>query len=121
MTAALVGVSIKAASGLDLPVSDFINGAKSHIGEELANRVLDDGVIERALGGSAVPVEEGEVKTLVGEAYRELKQFMERHEFKDTRRYVHFDKVMQLVDGRDDGKVWVSNENVQRWEEVLAV
>ena len=38
-------VAIKAASGLDLPVSDYINGAKSYLGEEVADHVLDDAVV----------------------------------------------------------------------------
>ena len=38
-------MAIKAASGLDLPVSDYINGAKSYLGEEVADRVLDDAVV----------------------------------------------------------------------------
>ena len=108
-------VAIKAGSGLDLPVSDFLNGAKSYLGEELADRVLDDDAVERALNGSAI--EEGRVTNLVGKAYEELKNFMEMHTCEDTARCTHFDKEMQLVDDGDGGMVWVSNGNVQRWKD----
>ena len=117
----LAKVAIKAASGLDVPMSEFLNGAKSYIGEEVADRVLDDGAIERVLDGSDVPEEEGDVKRLVGKAYEELKSFMEGLEFEDTRHYVHFNNVMQLVDDGDGGKLWVSNANVKLWEEALSV
>lgn len=117
----LVKVAIKAASGLDVPMSEFLNGAKSYIGEEVADSVLDDGTIERVLDGSDVPEEEGEVKRLVGKAYEELKTFMEGHDFKDTRNYIHFTNVMQLVDNGDGGKIWVSIANAKLWEEALSV
>lgn len=66
----LAKVEIKATSGFDLPVSDFLNGAKSYLGEELADRVLDDDTIEHALDGTTGPGRRGEAKTLVGEAMR---------------------------------------------------
>lgn len=45
VTAVLAKVAIKAASGLDLPVSDFINGAKFNLVEEVAHRVLENAVV----------------------------------------------------------------------------
>ena len=119
VTAVLAKVAIRAASGLDLPVSDFLNGAKSYLGEEMADRVLNDSVIERALDGTSRP-EEGQVKTLVGEAYEKLKKFMEEQKSKGTGQYVHFDKLMQPVDDGEGGKVWVSNDNVELWKEACA-
>ena len=110
-------MAIKAAGGVDLPVSDFLNGAKSYLGEELADRLPDEDAIERALDGSAVPAEEGKAKTLVGEAYEELKKFMKEQERKVTGSYVHFNTLMQLVDDGDGGKVWVSKENLKLWNE----
>lgn len=115
ITAVLVKVAIKAASGLELPVSDFLNGAKSYLGEELADSVLDDDAVERALNGTAV--EEGKVKNLVGKAYEEFNNFMEMHRCEDTARCIHFDKEMQRVDDGDGGKVWVSNGNAQKWKD----
>lgn len=115
MTAVLAKVAIKTASGLDLPVADFLNGAKSYLGEELADSVLDDRAVEWALDETTIPGEE-RIKTLVGEAYEELKRFVEEHKNKGTGQYVHFDELMQPVDGGVDGKVWVSNENVELWK-----
>ena len=115
----LAKVAIKAASGVDLPVSDFLNGAKSYLGEEVADRVLDDSVIERALDGTSGP-EEGQVKAVVGGAYEKLKTFIEKHRRRSTGHYVHFDKLMQPVDDGECGKVWVSNANVKLWEKACA-
>lgn len=112
-------MAIKAASGLELPMSDFLNGAKSYLGEELADRVPDGGAIEQALNGCEVAVG-GEVKAIVGKAYEELNNFIESHECKDAGGYVHFDKVMQQVDDGDGGKIWVSNQNVEKWQATLA-
>lgn len=118
-TAVLAKVAIRAASGFDLPLSDFLNGAKSYLGEELADRVLDDDTIEQALDRSTVPGRRGEVKALVGEAYEELHKFMKEHKCENTERCVHFEVLMQLVDDGDGGMVWVSNKNVQHWENAL--
>lgn len=115
MTAVLAKVAIKAASGIDLPVSDFLNGAKSYLGDEMTDRVLDEGSIERALDRRTVPVE-GKVKTLVGEAYEELKKFIRGYECKNIEGSIRFDELMQLVDDGKGGQVWVSNENVELWE-----
>jgi len=117
----LATVAIKTVSSglVDLPVSDFLDGAKSYLVEELADRLPDEDAIERALDGSAVPAEEGKAKTLVGEAYEELKKFIKEHESNVTGSYVHFNTLMQLVDDGDGGKVWVSNENAQRWKDAL--
>lgn len=39
-------VAIKEAGRVDLPVSDFINGAKSYLAEELIDYALDRDAIE---------------------------------------------------------------------------
>lgn len=106
---------IKAKSGMELPVPDFLNGAKSYLGEKVADRLLNDDVVNKALNGSTITAE-GEAKTLVGKGYEELKQLIERHKRNATGRYVHFDQVMQLVDDGDGGKIWVSKENLRRWK-----
>lgn len=112
----LTKVAIRAASGVDLDVSEFLNNAQSYLGEELANRVPDDDAIEKILDGRAVPVVEARLQPLVGKAYEELKLFMEDHKYQDMTRYVHFDKVMELVDG-DNGQVWVSKVNAHLWKD----
>lgn len=107
---------IKAKSGMELPVPDFLNGAKSYLGEKLADHMLNDDVVNKALNGSTIAVE-GEAKKLVGKAYEELKQLIKRHKRNSTGRYVHFDQVMRLVDDGNGGKIWVSKENLQCWEQ----
>lgn len=105
-------MAIKAAGGVDLPVSDFINGAKSYLAEELVDHVLDRGAIEQALTGSAAK----EAMELVGEGYQILKSFMEKHKDKGKNEgYVRFDKLMQKVDDGQGGKIWVSKRNARKW------
>lgn len=111
----LAKVAIRAAGRVDLEVSEFLNNAHSYLGEELANRVPDDDAIEKILDGRAVPDVEARLKPLVGKRYEELKLFIEEHRCKDTTRYVHFDELMELIDG-DNRQVWVSKVNVQLWE-----
>lgn len=103
-------MAIKAESGLNLPVSDFLVGAKSYLGEGLADRIPDDSSIERAVDVSALPVK-SEVKALVGTAYAEFKQFIERHDCKDEEGYDNFNKLMQLVDGVGE-MIWVINRDI---------
>lgn len=112
-------VAIKAASGVDLPLSDFLNGTKSYLGEELADRVLDNDIIEQALDETPIPGRGEEAKTIVGEAYEELYKFIKEYTCENPERCVHFEKYMQLVDDRDGGKVWVSKKNVHLWENAL--
>lgn len=116
MTAVLAKVAIKATSGLDLPVSEFLNGTKSYLGEELADRMLDDDVVERALSGKWG--RRGRGGKIIDKAYEELKIFIEEHESKSSERYVHFDRVMELADDRDGEKIWVSKKNAQQWKAV---
>lgn len=114
----LAKVAIRVASGFDLPVSEFLNGAKSYIGEELADRMLDDKAIERMLRGSTGSEEvTGKVKPLVGKAYMEHKQIMDDHKCEDKDRCVHFEERMQLVGDGCGGKVWVRKENMQPWKD----
>lgn len=115
----LAKVAVKTACGVDISVSDLLNLSKFYLGEELADHVLDDRVVERAFNGRAVPGDEGQVKTLVGEAYEELKKFMEEQKRKTTDGYVHFDELMQLVDDGKSSKIWISNENVHLWRSVV--
>ena len=107
-------IAIKTASGFDLPVSEFLEGAKSYLGDELADRIPDDDAVDKALDGTSVPVEQDKAKKLVGKAYEELKQFIEGHECRNKEGYVHFDELMQPVDS-DVRTVWVSNKNVEAW------
>lgn len=109
-------MAIKATSGLDLPVSDFLNGSKLYLGEELADQMPDDDAVERALTGKSI--RRGRGGKAIGKAYEELKQFIEEHESTYSEHYVHFVRVMQLVDDGDGGKIWVSNKNAQQWKDV---
>lgn len=99
------------ASGYDLPVPDFINGAKSYLAEELADGVLGDHEVKASLEGT---VAEGKVSKLVGKAYKNLETFMVDHESREG--YVHFSDLMQQVDDGAGGRIWVSNENLDKWE-----
>lgn len=101
-------MAIKTTSGLD-PVSDCLSGAKSYLGEELADRMSDDDAIEQAM----------DYQKKARLILRRLlaKQVTEKHECKDNKRCVRFKERMELVDDGGGGKVWVSKENVQAWED----
>lgn len=92
-------MAIKAAGGVDLPVSDFINGVKSYLKDELVDYALDRDAIEGALIGSAAQEASGRKAEkgmeLVGEGYEMLKIFMEKHKDKGKKdSYVRFDELM---------------------------
>lgn len=72
---------------MDLPLSDFLIGAKSHLGDEITDRILDDSAIEHALHGNTVP-REGKVKSLVGEAYEKLKTFIKANKAKTRATFI---------------------------------
>lgn len=112
MTAVIAKVALKTASGLDLPVSDFLNALKEGIGEEVADRALDDDALRRVVLGEedASPGMQATSKA----SYAALVKFMEKGGYDD------FKNEMRLVtDGKGEGgMVWVSNGNVDRWEKL---
>lgn len=117
MTAIIAKVALKAASGLDLPASEYLNAVKTGIGEQLADRcALDNEALHRVVLGEE---DAGAgMQGLSRDSYAALKKFMDkeqRRKKKPEERYVDFRHSMsQEGDGRG-GMVWVSTRNVQTW------
>eukprot|EP00752_Nemacystus_decipiens_P016938 g15166.t1 len=112
VTAVIAKVALKTVSGLDLPVSDFLNAVKEEFGVEVADRALDEDALRRVVLG-----EEDASSRMRGTSkasYAALVEFMEKSGYDD------FKKGMRLIpDGKGQGEmVWVSKGNAKRWEEL---
>lgn len=83
--AVVAKVAFKAASGLALPISEFLNMLKEGIGEELAYRALDEEALSRVLSRCG---DDERIRRLVKGLYDDLKRFMRQHDFR-VNDYVH--------------------------------
>ncbi|CAM9658573.1 unnamed protein product [Ectocarpus sp. 12 AP-2014] len=110
-------VALKATSGLDVDLSNFLKDVKDGFVDELVDQTLDEDTLLRVVSGEEDVGTDMRKETRA--SYAALKEFMEKLERrKDTRDgdgYVDFrDNMQRLSDGRG-GDVWVRNENVQKW------
>lgn len=128
MTAVIAKLAFKAASGLDLDVSEYLNAFKAGIGEELADGALAEENLQRlvqsAQTGGATNIE-GDTQRLTRDSYAALCEFMQKEELdrkknaKDGDGYIDFrDRMTHEPDG-NGGKFWVSNPNVTVWRNSL--
>lgn len=102
-------VALRAVSGLDLEVSDFLNAFKDEIGGEIADR-LDEDTLDNVVRGQRIATEGTQIVSKA--SYEALEKFMEKGQ------HVDFKNHMELVEkGKDgiEGMVWVSKKNKQRW------
>ncbi|CAN0432456.1 unnamed protein product [Ectocarpus sp. 12 AP-2014] len=109
LTVVIAKVALRAVSGLDLEVSDFLNAFKDEIGGEIADR-LDEDTLDNVVRGQGIAAEGMQIVSKA--SYEALKMFMEKGQ------HVDFKNHMELVEkGKDgiEGKVWVSKKNKQRW------
>lgn len=111
-------VALKAVSGLDLEVSDFLNAFKEDMGEAVADRLDEEDLHRVVLGQDVAGTEmQGTSKA----SYAALKKFMEKEEKERKKHakpgddYVDFKNEMKRVADGKGGVVWVSNGNAQRW------
>lgn len=117
-------VALKATTGLDIAVSEFLNAVEDGLYEGLIDHALDEDALLRVVLG-----EEDACADMQREgraSYETLKAFIERKESKrrtnatEDDRYIDFrDRMQRLSDGRG-GMLWVRNENVRRWLDSLA-
>lgn len=116
MAAIVAKVALKAASGLDLQVSEYLNAVQTAIGEELASCSLDNEALHRVMLGDDDAG--AEVQGVSRDSYAALKRFLDkeqRRRKKPKEGYVDFRHSMsQESDGRG-GMVWVSKRNVDKW------
>lgn len=108
-------VALKTVSGLDLPVSDFLNALKEGVGEEVADRAFDDDALRRVVMG--VEGASPDMQCVSQASYAALTKFMERGGYDDFKQ-----EMRPVPDGKGaGGMVWVSNGNVHRWENLLSM
>ncbi|CBJ26200.1 LRR-GTPase of the ROCO family [Ectocarpus siliculosus] len=110
-------VAIKATSGLDVDLSDFLKDVNDGLVDELVDRMLDEDELRRVVSGEEDVGTDMQKQTRASyEALTELMGKLERRkDARDGDGYVDFRENMQrLSDGRG-GEVWVRNENVQKW------
>lgn len=124
-------VALKAAAGVDVDLSDFLQDMKVGLTEELIDRTLEEDPLFRLLSGDEVASTSAEVLQRDATAsYEALKTFMTEQERKRRKNardgggwvdgYVDFrhPDVMQRVDDGEGGLVWVRTDNVQKWREL---
>eukprot|EP00903_Cladosiphon_okamuranus_P009465 g9021.t2 len=109
VTAVIAKVALKTVSGLDLPVSEFLNALKEGV-VEAADGGLDEDALHRVILG------EEDASQLMQSAskasYAALGEFLEKNDYDDFKT-----KMRPVPDGKGQGgMVWVSNENADRWE-----
>lgn len=112
-------VALKATSGLEVDLSDFLKDVKDGLVDELVDRSLDEEKLLRVVSGEEDVGTDMQQDTR--DSYEALKKFMDKEQrdrlknARDGDGYVEFrEKMKRVADGRG-GMVWVRNENVQQW------
>lgn len=110
-------VAIKATSGLDVDLSDFLKDVNDGLVDELVDRTFDEDKLHRVVSDEEDVGADMQKQTRA--SYEALTEFMgkleRRKDARDGDGYADFREYMQrLSDGRGGG-VWVRNENVQKW------
>lgn len=114
-------VALKATTGLDIEVSDFLNAVKDGLSEELVGRTLDEDTLLRVVSG--VEDAGADMQRDTRASYEALKKFMDKEEMngREYDGYVDFRDMMQSVTDGNGGMVWVRNENVRKWLDSLSL
>ncbi|CBJ26199.1 LRR-GTPase of the ROCO family [Ectocarpus siliculosus] len=110
-------VALKATSGLDVDLSNFLKDVQDGFVDELVDQTLDEDTLLRVVLGEEDAGFNMRKETRA--SYEALRGFMgkleRRKDARDGDGYVDFrDNMQRLSDGRG-GEVWVRNENVERW------
>ncbi|CAM9864587.1 unnamed protein product [Ectocarpus fasciculatus] len=110
-------VALKATSGLDVDLSNFLKDVQDGFVDELVDGTLDEDMLLRVVSGEEDVGFNMRKETRA--SYDALQGFMGKLErSKHARRddgYVDFRDNMQRVSDGRGALVWVRNENVQRW------
>lgn len=116
-------VALKAAAGLDVDISDFLQAVKDGLVEEVADRTFDEDALLRVVAGEEDAGDELQRETRA--SYEALKKFMDKEEnkrrknAKDGDGYIDFREKMRRVRDAKGGMVWVRTENVRKWQDSL--
>lgn len=112
-------VTLRATSGLDVDLSDFLKDVKDGLVDELVDRCLDEETLLRVVSGEEDVGTDMQKDTRA--SYEALKKFMDKEQgnrlknARDGDGYVDFREKMKRVADGIGGEVWVRNENVQQW------
>ncbi|CAN0222086.1 unnamed protein product, partial [Ectocarpus fasciculatus] len=117
-------VALNATTGLNVDISDFLKDVKDGLVEELVDRTLDEEALLRAVSGDDDIGADLQRDTRA--SYEAVKMFMDKEQIdrvknaRDGDGYIDFrDEMKRVTDGRG-GMVWVRNENVQKWLDLVA-
>ncbi|CAM9860687.1 unnamed protein product [Ectocarpus sp. 12 AP-2014] len=113
-------VALKATTGLNVDISDFLKDVKDGLVEELlVDRTLDEEALLGAILGDDTI--DADLQRDTRASYEALKKFMDKEQIERVKNardgdcYIDFrDEMKRVPDGRG-GMVWVRNENVQKW------
>lgn len=120
MSGFLDAVKDGAFEGLDVGASEFLKAFKEGAFEEIADRILDEEALSRAVSGEEVA--DAKMQRDTRESYEVLRKFMDKEKVKRSKNakdvgFVDFsDKMDRWTDG-EGGVVWVRKENVSKWRD----
>lgn len=116
-------VALKAATGLTLDDTVFLEAVSNGLAEELVDRILDEEVLSSFVSGEEVAsADMRDMQRDARASYEILKEFMKEKELerRGNAGYKDFRESMQRVEDENGGIVWVRNENVQIWRDSLS-
>ncbi|CAM9749420.1 unnamed protein product [Ectocarpus sp. 4 AP-2014] len=112
-------VALKATTGLDMGMPDFLKDVKNGLVEDVVDRTLNEDALLRVISGEEDVGEDMQQDTRA--SYEAVKKFMDKEELSrhKTARgddgYIDFrDEMTRVNDGRG-GMEWVRNKNIQKW------
>lgn len=117
-------VALRATTGLDVNVSEFLQDVKNGFLEEVADHVFDEEALSRVLSGEEDAG--ADMQRDMSASYEALKNFMEKEELHRRKNakggdgYTDFREKMQHESDGKGGRVWVRTENVQKWRDSLS-
>ncbi|CAM9592450.1 unnamed protein product [Ectocarpus sp. 6 AP-2014] len=116
-------VALKATSGIEVDVSDFLQAVNEGLVEEVVDRTLDEEALLRVVSGEEEA--DNDMQRDTRASFEALKKFMEKEKTnrrktaKDGDGYVDFEDKMKRVEDGKGGMVWVRTENVGQWRQTL--
>lgn len=117
-------VALKAATGLTLDDTVFLEAVSNGLAEELVDGILDEQVLSSFVTGEEVAsADMRDMQRDARASYEILKEFMTKEKELERRGnagYKDFRESMQRVEDENGGIVWVRNENVQIWRDSLS-
>lgn len=113
-------VALRATTGVDVDLSDFLRAVRDETIEEVAERILDEDALLRVVSGDEMVG--ADMQRITKASYEALQKFMDKEVARhhDDEGYIDFKSKMQRESDGKGGLVWVRTENVQRWKDSLS-